>query len=121
MSERQLQNRVNAELDKSVESLNELTLAKIKSARLKVIEQAQNKHWWQKITIKSGVLATAMSVCLVALLVMPSGEHQQDAELALMAAMNPVLAEEPEMLSDLEFLAWLEQEQLLEPLSELGT
>ena len=121
MSELQLQSRVNADLDKSVDSLDELTLAKIKSARFKAIEQALSKHWWQKVSVKSRVLATAMSVSLVVLLVMPSGKDQQHSELALMAAMNPVLAEEPEMLSDLEFLAWLEQEQLLEQTSELGT
>lgn len=121
MSEQQLHNKVNADLDESVANLDELTLAKIKSARLTALEQAQSKLWWQKISLKQGLLATSMSLCLVALLIVPSGQEPQDNELALMAAMNPVLTEEPEMLSDLEFLAWLDQEQLLQQSAEFGT
>lgn len=121
MSEQQLQNKVNTELDNSVANLDELTLAKIKSARLKALEQGQNKYWWQKVSLTQGMVATSFSLFLAALILVPLTTNQQNDELALMAAMNPVLTEEPEMLSDLEFLAWLEQEQLLEQASELGT
>lgn len=121
MSEQQLQNKVNAELNESVEQLDELTLAKIKAARLSAIERAQNKAWWQKISLSQGVVAMSFSLFLVAVLIIPLKTDQDNGDLALMAAMNPVLAEEPEMLSDLEFLAWLEQEQLLEESSEFGT
>ena len=121
MSEQQLQSKVNAELDNSVANLDELTLAKIKSARLRALEQGQNRYWWQKLSLRQGVVATSFSLFVVALLLVPLTTSQQDDELALLAAMNPVLTEEPEMLSDLEFLAWLEQEQLLEQAPELGT
>lgn len=121
MSEQQLQNKVNAELNESVEQLDGLTLAKIKAARLNALEQAKSKGWWQKLTLTHGVVATSFSLLLVTILIIPLKTDQDNDDLALMAAMNPVLAEEPEMLSDLEFLAWLEQEQLLEESSKFGT
>lgn len=122
MSEhKQLQQKVNAELDKSIDQLDELTLAKIKAARLTALEQANRKSWWQKLSLTQGLVATSFSIFLVAVLIIPLKTNQDNDDLALMAAMNPVLAEEPEMLSDLEFLAWLEQEQLLEESSKFGT
>ena len=121
MSEQKLQNKVNAELNQSVAQLDELTLAKIKAARLTALEQANKLTWWQKLGFKQGALATSFSLLLVAVLVAPISGNKETDELALMAAMNPVLAEEPEMLSDLAFLAWLEQEQLLEETTELDT
>lgn len=122
MSEQEsLQQKVNAELDKSVDQLDELTLAKIQAARLTALAKAKEKPWWQKTSLTQGVVATSFSVILVALLIIPLKTDQDNDDLALMAAMNPVLAEAPEMLSDLEFLAWLEQEQLLEESSEFGT
>lgn len=122
MSEQEsLQQKVNAELDKSVDQLDELTLAKIQAARLTALTKAKEKPWWQKVSLTQGAVATSFSVILVALLIIPLKTDQDNDDLALMAAMNPVLAEAPEMLSDLEFLAWLEQEQLLEESSEFGT
>lgn len=122
MSEQEsLQQKVNAELDKSVDQLDELTLAKIQAARLTALTKAKEKPWWQKVSLTQGAVATSFSVILVALLIIPLKTDQDNDDLALMAAMNPVLAEAPEMLSDLEFLAWLEQEQLLEESYEFGT
>lgn len=108
-----LQGRVNAELDHSIESINELTKAKLQAARLQALEQAKSKPWWQKISLQQGVVATSFSLLAVALLVQQQFPQQQHDELALMAMMEPVLSEEPDMLSDLDFLLWLEQEQLL--------
>ena len=118
---KQWQERVNRALDDSVEQLDELTTAKIKAARIKALERVNQVPWWRKITLGQGAFATAFSLVLAALLIIPLKSNQDNDDLALMAAMNPVLAEAPEMLSDLEFLAWLEQEQLLEESSEFGT
>lgn len=109
-----LQGRVNTELDQSMENIDELTKAKLQAARLHALEQAKSKPWWQKISLQQGVVATSFSLLAVALLVQQQFPQQQDDELALMAMMEPVLSEEPDMLSDLEFLLWLEQEQLLQ-------
>ena len=116
MSQQSLQDQVNAELDQSVAQLDDLTLAKIKAARLSALEQGSKPRFWSAISPKQGALALCFSLLMVVVLVDPFNNGDEltlDPELALMAAMNPVLAEEPEMLSELEFLAWLEQEQLL--------
>ena len=109
-----LQNKVNAELDNSTQELDALTLAKITAVRKKALEQKPNKAWWKNISLSQGVLATSFSLFAVALLVQQLSLTEPNDDLALLAMMNPVLAEEPEMLSDLEFLTWLEHEQLLQ-------
>jgi hypothetical protein len=120
MSQQSLQDKVNAELDQSVAQLDDLTLAKIKAARLNALGNANKPSFWRSISRvlspKQGALALCFSLLMVLVFVAPFSEQTEltlEPELALMAAMNPVLAEEPEMLSELEFLAWLEQEQLL--------
>ena len=109
-----LQGRVNAELDESVTSLDELTKAKLQAARNIALAKAQQKPWWQKLNLQQGLVATSFSLLAVALIVQQQMPEQGADEQALMAMLEPTLQEEPEMLSELEFLVWLEQEQLLQ-------
>ena len=104
-------------LDQQVEQLDDLTLARLKAARLKALAQLEQskpsilqRFFGEQMMVK-GALATSFSV--VAVLVMlnlNSGDkiNQQDV---LMAMMNPVLSEDPDMLEQLEFLAWLEEQE----------
>ena len=113
----QIQQKVNQALDAEVAQMDELTLAKLKAARLKAIELGQSQPWWRKFSLSQGVMATSFSLFMVFILVNPlqqSPSLSAVSELQLMAAMNPVLSEDTEMLEQLEFVAWLEQEAILE-------
>ena len=117
-SEKELQRRVNQALDRELENLDELTAAKLKRARLNALaHRPAQKPWWQSFGLPQGLAASGVSLALVFALVKPftpADAGLSPTELQLMAVMNPVLSEEPEMLQELEFIAWLEQEGGLE-------
>lgn len=111
-------------LDEKVENLNELTKAKLSAARKNALAKQQAPKeslidWLKKTTGSLGVtgsLATSFSVLAIVFVMLknPSSieplESSINEQQVLMAMMNPVLAEDPEMLDQLEFIAWLEQE-----------
>lgn len=114
----QVQQQVNAALEQQVNDLDELTLAKLKSARLQAMQQMK-PSWSQRINQLMTAPLGLGGACAVILVVMVSINWQTQPELnisadELAAYMNPVLTEDPDMLTDLEFFAWLEDEQLLE-------
>jgi len=116
-TEQHVQQRVNHALNDDIAQLDELTLAKLKAARVKALEQQKALPWWRNLNVSQGVLATSFSLFMVFVLVKPlqqSPDVTAVSELQLMAAMNPVLSEDTEMLEQLEFVAWLEQEAILE-------
>jgi len=115
--EKQVQQRVNRALDDELLDLDPLTQAKLQVARLNALEQTKKTAWWQRINLSQGVLATSFSLFMVFILVKPFGGEKTMpgiSEAQLLAAMNPVLSEDVEMLEQLEFVAWLEQESMLE-------
>ena len=121
-TQQQVQQRVNQALDAELAQMDELTLSKIKAARLKALELGQHKPWWRKFSFSQGIVATSFSLFMVFILVkpmQPSSTITAVTERQLMAAMNPVLSEDTEMLEQLEFVAWLEQEAFLENGSEI--
>lgn len=110
-TEQQLQQQVNAELETSLQQLDELTLSKIKAARLKALAQQPKSPWWSSLLAKQAGAAVFCSALVAAVVLQPETKVELDSELALLAAMNPVLSEDPEILQDLDFLLWLEQQQ----------
>ena len=113
----QVQKHVNQALDQQIENMDSFTEARIKAARLNALA-AKPSSWWRNISLPQGIAASALSVFVVALVLNPFESADQGvlelSESQLMAAMNPVLTEDPEMLEQLEFMAWLEQEAILE-------
>ncbi len=113
----ELQAQVNQALDKDIANLDGFTEARIQAARLNALANA-NQHWWQKLTLPQGLAASALSVAAVVAIVNPlQSENPANgiiSEEQLMASLNPVLVEDPEMLEQLEFVAWLEQEAVLD-------
>lgn len=101
-------------LDAEVNEFDDFTLARLKAARLNALEQGKSSGLLGRSNwLSRGALAGVLTVGFVALLQVSSPKSVTPAsELALMAAMNPVLDEELELLEDLEFVAWLEQENL---------
>lgn len=111
-------------LDNKVANLDELTKAKLSAARLNALAKSGKQSfglvsWFKQMTQNLGVtgsLATSFSVLAIVFVMVksPSNEsmsgNQLDEELALMAMMTPELTEDPDMLEQLEFIAWLEQE-----------
>ena len=115
--EQRVQTRVTQALNDELLPLDELTQAKLTAARLNALAQAKQKPWWRRLSLSQGVLATSFSLFMVFVLVQPTGGKRADfesTEMQLLAAMNPILSEDVEMLEQLEFVAWLEQESLLE-------
>lgn len=114
-------NQVSVEqaLDAQLGNLDELTRAKLTAARLNALEQSQSQSGWQKLLNMSwaskGIMASAFSVTFaVVLWLAPIGQNAVDEELLFQVMQNPVLTEDPEMLEQLEFIAWLEQEALID-------
>lgn len=97
---------INKALDEQDEQLDELTLAKLKAARLQALAQQK-----QSKSPVSWMLAGAFSVALVAVIWVKQPVTPE--ALSPLAALDTVMTEETEMLEQLEFLAWLEQEELL--------
>lgn len=112
-----VQQHINQALDQQIENMDSFTEARIKAARLNALA-AKPTSWWQKVTLPQGLAASALSVAVVTVALNPFQSDQQGtmqlSESQLMAAMNPILTEDPEMLEQLEFMAWLEQEAILE-------
>lgn len=117
--------KINAALDEELEQIDYVTKMKLSSSRQKAAAAYNKAH--QKgvgIGVKSffskwqGTAAAGVfSLALLAVFIPATNDTLQSSDDMLMLAMfNPVLEEEPEMLEQLEFIAWLEQETLLEEL-----
>lgn len=110
----QAQVTVSDALDAELGSIDELTQAKLQAVRLKALEQQSKAKWWQLSWQNKGLMASAFSVTLaVVVWFSPSQVDDLNQELLMQVMQNPELTEDPDMLEQLEFLAWLEQEALV--------
>ena len=111
------QRRVNEALDRDVAQLDEWTLAKLKAARLNAMAQAATpRSKWRPLSWPQGMMASGVGLALVMMAVVnlnPESSPAGISEQQLLAAMNPVLSEDMDLLEQLEFVAWLEQENLV--------
>ena len=104
--EQQFIDGIKAGLDRSVEELDALPLARLKAARLAALDSPrQQANWFSRQRM---VMATAMSTLLVVsvwLLQSPEKGKLPMDDLPLLTA-----SEDFELYRDLEFYQWLEHE-----------
>ncbi len=100
-------NGIVATLDQSRQTLDAVTLARLKAARMTALESAEHKTGW--LTTNRVLLATAMSTLLVVsvwLLPVLDDRHLPIDDLPLLTA-----TEDFELYRELEFYQWLEYER----------
>lgn len=111
-----LTQRVSQSLDNDIAQIDELTLAKLKSARLNALEKGKvnNQSWPSRLLSGQGMMASAAAILIVVLAVNRNSPELSGQSDLMTAFMNPVLQEDPDMLAELEFVTWLEMERLVE-------
>ena len=100
-------NGIKSTLDQSQQSLDAITLARLKAARMTALEGGEHKFGW--LTQNQMFLATAMSILLgvsVWLIQTPGNGSLPMDDLPLLTA-----TEDFELYRELEFYQWLEYER----------
>lgn len=124
LSEQRLFERVNEALNQELNDVEPLTQAKITAARLQAlssVERHSETSVWRgffdkpKAVAFGAALSAVFSVVLIST-VLPETEQTLEIyeQTALEALFIPELEEDPQMLDQLEFIAWLQQDAVLE-------
>jgi len=103
--DRKLLNHVRGELDRSTESLDELTVARLRAARRRAVAQQPARRRW---VLAGGIAAATVTSAVVALLVFTP------ATTPLTTGLEPIdmLTEaDPEFYRELEFYQWLAERE----------
>ncbi len=105
-----IESQANAALNKRVEQIDsniEQQLAVIRQQALtQTLAPEKPKAWW----LTGATLATALSALLIAVVLFPQWqEANMQNSITTMLAQNE-MAEDPELLDDMEFIYWLSQE-----------
>lgn len=104
--------RSKAEFDASVGELNASVRSRLTQARFAAVEELERgrRSRWQSWWLPAGFVATAL---IVALVVVPGVNRTESPSVQLADDDMPLVLEDNiEMLEDLEFYAWLDEEAL---------
>lgn len=116
----ELAERIVRSLDDSVPEEIADRLARARARALADVEPAAARApaAWRSFALAAGVGALAVSLSFAALRdarqVGPDGPGATELAGSLLEGVEPVLAEDIDLLDDLEFVAWLEAESLLD-------
>ncbi len=102
--DRELVERVCAELDRGTRELDEFTVARLRAARKQALAAGPHGRWWLAM---AGIAATAVTAGLVAILLLTPAPPPANGldQLELLADT------EFEVANDLEFYRWLAEQR----------
>lgn len=114
MNDDELKQNIKKSMDEVVDAIDVSTQVKLNAARHAALHQSNNKRWLPKLSMAGVAVAVILTVTLVWFQAPIDGASDQTETLWLEDLDLLATEAEPEFYQDLEFLAWLEENQLLD-------
>ncbi len=104
---------LRAALDRGADGLDELTVARLNAARARALEAAGRRRWLPAWLGGGPALGAALGAAMMAVLVVqllpPETMAPQPVTVAAATAPDVLAEEELDMISELDFLLWLDE------------
>ena len=114
MNDNELKQQIKKSMDEVVDAIDVSTQVKLNQARHAALNQNNHKRLVPMLSLAGMALAVILLVTLVWLQAPIDGVNDQAEPLRLEDLDLLATEAEPEFYQDLEFLAWLEENQLMD-------
>lgn len=107
------QDQIKNSLDKMAENLDQDTLSQLDQVRRQVLNNSRSIKWYEKLHWP--VLGPALAAMLLVVVFFVSTSNQEVPQNLLFDDLELLANQtDSELLEDLEFIAWLDEEKVLE-------